>query len=250
MRSKDSQMPTIMAAQASEATEIVHAATRRSRATAIGSDAAIRLWLAALLLAVLAGAALSIDLPVARFFQSHATGGELRRLIRLAEVFAWGGTVTLIVITAGALDPRGWRIALPLAASSLGAGLLVDFFKLFVGRMRPSAATEATSAMATFVGWLPAWGARDAGTHGHAIQSFPSAHAATAVGLAASLAFFYPRGRWLFALFAALAMVQRLEARAHFCSDVLAGAAVGLVVAGIVIRMAQAPRESTSLEVN
>ena len=55
---------------------------------------------------------------------------------------------------------------------------------------------------------------------------FPSAHAATAVGLAIALGVLYPRGRWLFIAFAFLAGLQRIEAQAHFASDVLAGAAV------------------------
>ena len=48
--------------------------------------------------------------------------------------------------------------------------------------------------------------------------------------LAVALAALYPRGRWLFASFAALACFQRLEAQAHFASDVLAGAALGCLV--------------------
>ena len=44
----------------------------------------------------------------------------------------------------------------------------------------------------------------------------------------------YPRGRWMFALFAALAMLQRVDAQAHYCSDVLAGAAIGLALAAAV----------------
>jgi undecaprenyl-diphosphatase len=70
--------------------------------------------------------------------------------------------------------------------------------------------------------------------YGHALQSFPSAHAATAVGLAIGLSALHPRGRWLFAAFALLAVVQRIEAQAHFSSDVLAGAAVGCAAAAAV----------------
>ena len=55
-----------------------------------------------------------------------------------------------------------------------------------------------------------------------------------AAGLAAALGVLYPRGRWLFACFALLAMLQRIDAQAHFCSDVLAGAAIGCCVAAIV----------------
>jgi len=65
------------------------------------------------------------------------------------------------------------------------------------------------------------------------LQSFPSAHTATAFGLAIGLVRIYPRARWLFFCLATLAAVQRLEAGAHFLSDVCAGAALGLFVAGL-----------------
>jgi membrane-associated phospholipid phosphatase len=196
--------------------------------------AAKRLWATALVLAVLAGAALAIDLPVAQWVKAGGLPGEVRRVVRLSEVFGWGGTVTLIVITAAVLDPRGWRVLVSLAASSLGAGLLVDGLKLLVARTRPSASGEITTALATFVGWLPVWQTHDPTLRGHSIQSFPSAHAATAAGLASALGMLYPRGRWLFAGFAFMAMLQRVDAQAHYCSDVLAGAAVGCCVAAAV----------------
>src|SRR5438132_3189262 len=52
-----------------------------------------RLFAMAILLAALSGAALAIDLPVAQYVKSHGLRGELSRLIRLSEVFGWGGTV-------------------------------------------------------------------------------------------------------------------------------------------------------------
>lgn len=193
-----------------------------------------RLFTLALVFAALSAAALAMDAPVMHWAKDHELRGDLGRLVRLAEVFGWGGTVTLIVLTAAMLDSRRWRIAVPLAVSSLGAGLLADGLKLMVGRLRPSAATDITSIWDSFVGFLPTLNSELAGMKHYAFQSFPSAHAATAAGLAAGLAIFYPRGRWLFALFALLAMTQRVNAQAHWCSDVLAGAALGLLVTALV----------------
>ena len=195
-----------------------------------------RLYTLAILCTALSAAALAMDMPVLQWAKAHALHGDLGRLVRLAETFGWGGTVTLIVLTAGILDSRGWRMAVPLAVSSLGAGQQADGLKLIVGRLRPSAATEITSIGDSFVGFLPTLQSALAGVKHYAFQSFPSAHAATAAGLAAGLAIFYPRGRWLFALFALLAMVQRVDAQAHWCSDVLAGAALGLLVTALVQR--------------
>jgi membrane-associated phospholipid phosphatase len=185
---------------------------------------------------LLAVGALAVDLPVAQYLKAHPLRGELSRIVRLAEVFGWGGTVTILIATAAVIDSRRWRVVLPLSASSLGSGLIADGIKLLIARWRPSAAPPTCSSVGdTFMGWLPMLAGQE-GAHGHAIQSFPSAHAATAAGLAAALATRYPQGRWLFTVFAALAMFQRMEAQAHWCSDVLAGAALGLCVAALIQR--------------
>jgi len=198
------------------------------------SSSSRRLFVAAVICAVLACAALVVDLPVAQYVKVHGLRGELARLVRLSEVFGWGGTVTIIILMVAVLDGRGWRQFLALAIPSLGAGLIADGVKLLVGRWRPSAAGTFSSVSETFVGWLPLL--KEAGATGskYSMQSFPSAHAATAVGLAAALSLLYPRGRWLFAVFALLAMLQRIEGQAHYCSDVLAGAAIGLLMAATV----------------
>src|SRR5438874_10263921 len=109
----------------------------------------VRLLGMAIVLAVLSGAALAVDLPVAQYVKSHALRGELSRVVRLSEIFGWGGTVTIIIATAVVLDGRGWRVFLPLAISSLGAGLIADGVKLLVGRWRPSAANTFSSVSET-----------------------------------------------------------------------------------------------------
>jgi membrane-associated phospholipid phosphatase len=193
-----------------------------------------RLVLAAAVLMVFAAAALPLDLAAARFVQAHRLTGDLRRIVTLAEVFGWGGTIALIILTAVALDPRGWRVAPRLAIGSLAAGLAADGLKLLgVARWRPAPALEA-GLNQTFVGWLPLWRHDPAlGAYDSRLQSFPSGHAANAVGLAIALAVLYPRGRWLFAAFAVLACLQRVEGLAHFPSDVLVGAAIGCLASAI-----------------
>jgi membrane-associated phospholipid phosphatase len=193
-----------------------------------------RLFAAAALLVALAGAALSIDLQIARAVKERGLPGELRRLVRLSEVFGFGGTVALIIGTAATLDRRGWRVLVPLAIAAYGAGALANGLKLLVARERPTAAELSAPVFDTFITWLPLLHRKALGDrYGYALQSFPSAHAATAAGLAVALAALYPRGRWLFACFAVLAGVQRIEAQAHFASDVLIGAALGCLVGAV-----------------
>src|SRR5262245_50323978 len=67
------------------------------------------------LLAALSAAALLVDLPIAQYLRDHAVPGEIRRLVRLSEVFGWGVTVAILIATAATIDPRGWRVVPTLA---------------------------------------------------------------------------------------------------------------------------------------
>jgi len=193
------------------------------------------MFLTAGCLALLAALATTVDIQVAVWARDSHLPGDLKRLIRLSEVFGFGITAGLIILTAAVLDGRCCRVALRLVASGLGAGLVADGLKLLIARQRPlPAALDGLSALDTFSTWLPTLH-RDAlpGAYGYSWQSFPSGHSATAAGLAVGLALLYPRGRWLFALFAALACWQRIDAQAHFLSDCLAGAAIGCFIAAL-----------------
>ncbi len=107
---------------------------------------------------------------------------------------------------------------------SWGAGLMADLAKLSIQRSRPKIFDYHGGVLDTF-GPLLNLG------NGHGGQGFPSAHVASAVGLAVALSRLYPQGRALFVSLAALACLQRLESGAHFLSDVLAGAAIGYLFA-------------------
>jgi membrane-associated phospholipid phosphatase len=183
-------------------------------------------------LGLLSAAALFVDMAIAGWIKRGGLPGDLRRLIMLAEVFAWGGSVALIILTAAVLDRRSWRVVVPsLAVHAFAAGLIATSMKLLVARMRPAIATLEAGMSSTFVDLLPLagkWPHEQA--YGYGFQGFPSGHSATAVGLAIGLSRLYPHGRWLFVLLAVLACAQRMQAQAHFLSDVLAGAAVGCLV--------------------
>jgi membrane-associated phospholipid phosphatase len=182
----------------------------------------------ALLLAALSGAALRVDMPLARLQDSIDAPGDLSRLIVLSEAFAYGGTVILIVLAAVTLDPRGWRVAPRLLLMAYGSGVIANTGKLLLVRTRPREADLDGSVLDTFGGWLPPL------TGNEDMQSFPSGHTATAVGLAIALTMLYPRGWWLFGMLAILAATQRIDSQAHYLSDVLAGAAIGFLVASLV----------------
>jgi len=171
-----------------------------------------------------------VDGPVAHFFLGGGCPGELDKLFDLSEVFGHATGAALVIVSVLVLDPRGWRVAAWVAGAAYAGGLSADVFKLLLGRTRPSSVQGPIVGWDTFQGWFPLVSA------GHAGQSFPSAHTATAAGLAVALSTLYPRGRWLFLAFAVLAGCQRIESGAHFPSDVAWGGAVGLVAGTAVMQ--------------
>lgn len=177
-----------------------------------------------LLLAFLAagGLATAVDCPLARWLAAGACPEILREMLEVCEPFGNGLMVVLIAAGLFFLDRRK-RWALPrLLAGPLLAGLVANLVKMSIMRLRPRHFDLASDVWASFGHWLPLTGAGSAG------QSFPSGHAATAFGLATVLAWLYPRGRWFFFSLAVLVAVQRMACGAHFLSDVLVGAGLGV----------------------
>ncbi|MBS0204958.1 MAG: phosphatase PAP2 family protein [Planctomycetes bacterium] len=182
-------------------------------------------WALPILFLIATVASLAFDLPVATLAKRDHHPRWMQEILENAETFGHGIGVTMIVIAVLALDPSRRRSCPQLLAGSLGAGLIANLLKLLVIRHRPrDIAVLPDSVFETFGGLWSKSG-------GNAAQSFPSAHTATAVGLAVMLSAYYPRGRWYFVTMATLVGIQRLECSAHFPSDVLAGATVGWCIA-------------------
>lgn len=182
---------------------------------------------AVLLLAAIA--ALGIDLSLQRLATATQPPGFVRDYFNATEAFGNGFGVAMIVLAVVVLD-RTRRVQTGrLLVASLGAGIAADVIKLTIARTRPKATdiegllASGASALDTFVGFMPLVSMGSGG------QSFPSAHTATAFGLAAVLAYAYPGGARLFYSFAVGVAIQRVGVGAHYLSDVLAGATVGIV---------------------
>jgi membrane-associated phospholipid phosphatase len=188
------------------------------------------LW-AILPLLVLAGIVFPSDYRISQAFQEpDLIPGDVRRGIILAEVFAHGIGVAYILAVVACLD-RSWPKILRIGSCALASGMLANVVKFMIARQRPSVADLSGSSGSSFLGWLPAFHPeRFDDAFDYAIQSFPSAHSATAFGLAIGLSGAYPQGRSLFFFFAVLAGLQRILAGAHFPSDVLVGAALACLV--------------------
>jgi membrane-associated phospholipid phosphatase len=203
-------------------------------------------FLLPVILAVAAAAALSIDLPVAmnlRHWNDEASPSFNRSIgaylgyFDIFEPFGHGIGVALVLLAIHQLDPaRRWAMPRVLACA-LASGGAADLLKMMLARMRPNDIPLGFdgSIWATFGEWLPML------RNASGMQSFPSAHTATAAGMAIALVWLYPQGRFFFTLLVVMVGCQRVVSRAHFPSDVLTGAATGCLVATLLLYVGRLP---------
>ncbi len=87
--------------------------------------------------AILGVLALVVDVPLARWFESHTLPGLIKKALELSEVFGHGTGVAAILLCVWFLAP-GQRRQLPrIVCSAYLAGLTADAMKLFLSRGRP-----------------------------------------------------------------------------------------------------------------
>jgi membrane-associated phospholipid phosphatase len=152
--------------------------------------------------------------------------------IRIANRLGGGMNPAMVVLFfyfAGvAYRSARWRqTALQMTLAGAGAGLLAQIIKYAAGRARPEL-------------WLgPFQHARASAT------SFPSGHTVGAFALAGILLFTSPsRALRIAAVIVAAAVgLSRILAFRHWTSDVVASAAVGLIVAWTVSQLTKEPQE-------
>jgi lipid A 4'-phosphatase len=97
-------------------------------------------------------------------------------------------------------------------------GIVVKFMKILFGRMRPLHHYRHDDYGFSWFGF-------DA-----SFQSFPSGHAVTVATLMAALCFILPRYRAAFVMLGTVVILARALETAHYLSDVLVGAYIGIVM--------------------
>jgi membrane-associated phospholipid phosphatase len=179
------------------------------------------------------GGALVLDEELRHFVENHATE-TTRSLARTFEPFgaeyAWGALGAFFLSGRFLKSEKAAAVAEDGFVSSLiAAGAITPILKATVGRQRPSQ-TEGTFALS------------EGGT------SFPSGHATQAFALASVIASHYDSPWVKIASYgvAGLVGLARMEDKAHYASDVLAGALIGIVVGKTVVRLHDAERFSIS----
>ena len=194
-----------------------------------------QIYLTPLLLVGAACAVLPYDTWLTHPDRLASLPGDVIRMTRLCELFAHGFGVLVVAAGVYTLAPKA-RVAIPrITVCAFWPGLVAHFLKLQVARFRPICYFDADSRAnfpgdlaTTWVGWLRNWNLNTIYAH----QSFPSAHTATVWGLAIGMIWTFPRGKYLFIFIATLASIQRIVEYAHWPSDVLVGAAVGILCGG------------------
>jgi len=162
-----------------------------------------------------------LDLLVDLDHHAIRATGELRwapATAVLALLSAWWVKGPLIVAVGWGADLRSGRrypiVALAATVSFFVASGLNAALKPLVDRSRPPEAIGLDALV---------------GVPGSA--SFPSGHAMTAFATAGAVAVLAPRLRWPMVAVAAVIAFSRVYLGLHFWFDVLAGAALGMVVA-------------------
>lgn len=179
------------------------------------------------------------DVAIVSQVKADQWPGDVRRIIKLSEIFAHGFGVAVLVIAIWNLSPEKRRFLPRLISCAAFPPIMAHLIKLVLRRSRPTVyldhllqPTWPTHSSDTWRAGFP----QAALNVEYATQSFPSAHAALVCGLAIGLSYLFPRGRTLFLTLAILASLQRVIFLAHWPSDVAVGCALGFLIAGGLVQ--------------
>jgi undecaprenyl-diphosphatase len=170
-------------------------------------------------------AAFCLDASAQAWVAQHQDAG-LRNFMRGVSRFGdWPGHVALggvlLALAYWRRSKRWMRIAAAMIVACALAGAAARVVKVSAGRARPSVQTEA--------GWNgPSLSAR--------YNAFPSGHTAASTAFFATLAFACWRLGAPFLLIPILIAFSRMYVAAHFLSDVVCAALIGVVTAYVVAR--------------
>jgi membrane-associated phospholipid phosphatase len=123
---------------------------------------------------------------------------------------------------------RHLQAALALLLSAIVVGTLYQVLKWSAGRHRPVKGIDPSAFHPFPRGMVGLWREQ--------ALSFPSGHASLSFASAMCLTMLLPRLGWLFFVIAGATAVERVIENAHYVSDVVAGAGLGILVGWLVTR--------------
>ena len=187
-----------------------------------------------------------LDPALNAWLTSVRLGGDVRREFEALQQFGQGVSTVLIALVIWLQDPARRRRLADWGAALVVAMATVQVGKLLVGRPRPKyddpfywlgplgrypvdrvVAGEPVGIRHAWEFW--------AGISSD-LASMPSSHTCYAAITAVAVGMMYPRLRWMMAALAALVALGRLMTNAHWPTDVLVGAALGLAIGGAAMR--------------
>lgn len=200
-----------------------------------------RVWApTAIIVALLFVLLLPLDGPISRGMRHVRLGGDVRRELEAIQQFGQGVSTCLVALAIWLQDPPRRRRLADWAAALLVCLLIVNVTKMAVGRPRPL--YDDPWVFLGPLGQYPIGAGR--GVH-HAwefwagissrLWSMPSSHTAYACVMAVFVGSLYPRLRWLVWGLAAVVGAARIVTTAHYVTDVVVGAGIGLVVIRVAI---------------
>ncbi len=145
----------------------------------------------------------------------------------VVNILYYGFVVLVVIFVIGGrfLKRDLWRI---LITGVIVTGMAVQI-KHLIGRARPKLGYDAVFTGPSFK---------------YVYSSFPSEHTAFVFMLTSILSNYYPKYRILFYSLATWIGFERIEDSAHFPSDVLAGALLGLIIGRFLIYKIEKQRRS------
>lgn len=171
-----------------------------------------------------------LDAAVADVLVPYAQRGAIRAFGAISDLSdqepLYAGAAAALATAVVMRDGPTWRAGTRVLASHLLATGLRGIVKRMVDRTRPDAAVQRGEYVL------------DKGEHKESdFNSFPSGHTAGAVAVARALGRDYPGAMGSALGLAAAAGLAQVVRSKHFVSDVVAGAAIGLIAEALVDRL-------------
>ena len=169
-------------------------------------------------------AAASLDRATANAVRNHGPLDRSAlwvRAIKSPGDFRFTLSVAMLLLL---FHHQRFKAAAAVLLSGILGGLLYSVLKWVAGRERPGLHNSPIEP------WT--WHPFPDGLHGMFAKgglSFPSGHACLSFATAMTLALALPRYRWLWFFLASLVAAERVLENAHYLTDVVAGAGVGII---------------------